>query len=122
LIVLSLLTVAGCDKGSKSEEDPSYSVITKVEGPVSASIGQEIHIKVTLEGNNGCAVSGELHEIVAGDSRTITGKINYQGTVCPMIMVYMISDYSFKSTTPGIYQLKFLKRDGSYINHSVTVN
>jgi hypothetical protein len=120
--LIIFLLLFGCDKETATVAGFENSAITKVEGPTTASVGQEVLIKVSLQGNNGCAVSGQLQETVNGSTRTIAGKVNYQGDVCTQAIVYIITNYSFKASSTGVYDLKFIKADGTFIVHTITVS
>jgi hypothetical protein len=63
-----------------------------------------------------------LQEIVNGNIRTIAGKVNYQGQVCTQALVTIVSNYSFKASAPGNYELRFLKADKTYLIHSIKVD
>lgn len=75
-----------------------------------------------MQGNNGCAVSGVLKEMADGNVRTVAGKVNYQGDICTQAIVFLVVDYSFKASAPGTYELKFLKADKTYLNHTIKVD
>ena len=120
--LIALLALGSCDKDSGTFSDNESSAITKIEGPTTSKAGEELLVKVTLQGNNGCAISGELKEIANGNLRTVAGKVNYKGEVCTQALVYLVVNYSFKTSTPGTYELKFLKADKTYLNHTIKVD
>lgn len=121
-IVFALLIQTACDKDELPVTESGSSDITNVEGAATASVGQEIELKVTLQGMNGCAVSGTLKENVSGKSRFITGTVNYQGEMCYQALVSVTENYKFKATSKGVYDLRFLKIDSTVISHKITVN
>lgn len=121
LILSGTFSLSSCDKDDVEDSGFDKSVITNVEGP-SGTVGQEIILQVTLQGNNGCAVSGQLQESVEGNTRTIKGKVIYQGEVCHQALVSIVKNYTFKASTAGTYELKFLKIDNTFITHTITVN
>ncbi|HEY0666601.1 MAG TPA: hypothetical protein VGD22_00410 [Sphingobacteriaceae bacterium] len=78
-------------------------------------------LKVTLFGNDGCAVAGQLKEIIEGNVRVITGKVLYKGDVCPQVITPVLVNYIFKASTAGIYVLKFQKSEDTFIIHEIKV-
>lgn len=119
--LILFLTLSGCDEETATLAGSENSFITNVEGPATAKVGEELLIKVTLQGMNGCAVSGGFEESVNGNIRTIAGKVYYQGSVCTQAIVSVVANYSFKASIAGTYELRFLKADKSFITHTVTV-
>lgn len=124
-LVLMMLTVAfslsRCDKDEVPNPGLDKSVITNVEGPASGKIGQEIIFEVTLQGYNGCAISGELQENIDGTTRIIKGKVIYHGEACYQALVSIVKTYTFKASATGTYELKFLKVDNTFITHTINV-
>jgi hypothetical protein len=122
LILSGTFSLSSCDKEDIWDYTLENSVITKVEGPTSGVVGQEITLEVTLQGNNGCAVSGQLQETVEGNTHVIKGKVIYQGEVCTHALVSIAESYTFKASSAGTYELKFLKADKAFITHTITVS
>ncbi|MGB4399963.1 MAG: hypothetical protein WBJ10_11380 [Daejeonella sp.] len=120
--LITLSGVGGCNKDSGTIAANEISAITEIEGPTTARVGEEQLFKVTLQGNNGCAVSGELKEIADGNLRTVAGKVHYKGEMCTQAIVYLVVDYRFKTSRPGTYELKFLKADKTFLTHTIKVN
>jgi hypothetical protein len=123
-LVITLLgsLLVSCDKNDVSESEFDNSVITHVEGPATAAVGQQVELMVTLQGNNGCAVSGQLQENIEGKTRVIRGKVNYQGEACHQALVPVVEIYKFQTAIKGTYELKFLKIDNTFVIHKITVN
>ena len=124
VLIITLLgsLLVSCDKNDVSESEFDNSVITHVEGAASTAVGQQIELKVTLQGSNGCAVSGQLQENIQGKTRVIRGTVNYQGEVCHQALVPLVEIYKFQAAIQGTYELKFLKIDNTYVIHKITVN
>ena len=116
------LSLISCDKNKVAHPGFDNSVITKVEGPVSVAVGQEIDLQVTLQGYNGCAVSGQLQENIYGNTHIIKGKVIYEGDACFQALVSIVKTYKFKGSANGTYELKFLKVDNTFITHTITVD
>lgn len=121
IMLTGSLLLISCDKNELSHSGFDNSVITKVEGPASGSVGQEIDLEITLQGYNGCAVAGQLQESIYGNTRVIKGKVIYEGEACHQALVSVVKSYMFKTSSAGTYELKFLKVDNTFITHTITV-
>jgi hypothetical protein len=122
LILSGTLSLSSCEKEEVKNSDIVKSAIIKAEGPTSGTVGQEIALQITLQGNNGCAVSGELQESADGNTRTIKGTVTYKGEICHQALVSVTKIYTFKANTAGTYNLKFVKADDTFISHTIIVN
>ncbi|WP_207423060.1 hypothetical protein [Desertivirga brevis] len=121
LIISGTFCQISCDKDKTSDFSLENSVITKVEGPTSVAVGQEINLEVTLQGNNSCAASGQLQEKVDGNTRIIKGSVIYQGEACYQALISIAKNYTFKASSTGKYEFKFVKADKTFVTHTVMV-
>lgn len=119
-ILLAGVFFSGCDT-DESEPDFGMSVITKVDGPTSGSVSQEITLQVTLQGNNSCAVRGELTETAGGNTRVIMGKVVHESVSCFPVLTSVLANYTFKTAAKGTYELRFVKADNTFITHVINV-
>lgn len=121
IALIVFFALGSCGKDLRTFPENESSAITMIEGPTTVKAGEELLVKVTLQGNNGCAVSGELKEIADGNLRTVAGKVHYKGEMCTQALVYLVVDYRFKASSPGTYELKFLKADKTFLTHTIEV-
>ena len=117
--ILGLLFISSCKKPKAADSNFNKSSIIVVLGPKYGFVGHPVHYHVTLQGKNGCAVSGRLQDSVSGNSRTIKGSVIYNGDACAQKLVEIQTAYSFTPTVVGTYELKFLKLDGT--THTILV-
>ncbi len=122
--MLTILVLGSCDK--KMEDNTCTSVVkapvSKIEGPTSALLNQEITLTVSFGCFNGCGQFGSFEETTLGNSTTILVNAKYVGCICTQDAPTRKTSYTFKRSQQGVYELKFFQSDNTYITHSIAVN
>ncbi len=88
IALIVFFALGSCGKDLRTFPENESSAITMIEGPTTVKAGEELLVKVTLQGNNGCAVSGELKEIADGNLRT---KFITKGRCAPRLLFTSLS-------------------------------
>ncbi len=121
--VFSIILLTSCNK--KKEEDKCISTIkapvTRIEGPTTASVNQEINLTISFICFNGCGQFGNVEETIAGNTTTIKVNAKYTGCICTQDVPTRVTSYKFKKGQAGTYELKFLQTENTYLTHTIIV-
>ena len=122
--IIGLLSFASCAKEKQEMECVSYTTaqVTEVTGPNSVPVNQETGLTVFYYLTNGCGKFENMEAISGGNTTIISFKAKYEGCVCTDNLVTRQSVYEFKSGQPGVYYLKFLQPNNTYLTDTITVN
>lgn len=118
-----ILLAFGCTKKPGVNKCLSYTKapVTKIEGPTTALVTQNINLTVSFGCFNGCGQFGNFEETTNGNTTTINVNAKYEGCICTQDTPIRQTIYSFKRTQPGTYDLKFLQTDNNYLTYTITV-
>ena len=124
LASLAVLSLVSCKKGKEGNECVSYTSaqVTKVDGPNSVSVNQEIDLSVYYYLSNGCGRFQTIETNTTGNTSIIDLKAKYEGCICTDILLSGQIIYKFKAQQVGVYFLKFLQPNKSYLIDTITVN
>lgn len=124
-LFLSLLVVSliSC---TKTREEPTCisakrGPVTKIDGPTSALINQEILLTVDFTCFNGCGQFTNFEETVNGSETKIIINAKYEGCICTEDLPTRQVKYRFRKSQVGTYTLMFLQSDNIYLTHTITV-
>ncbi|HSN61403.1 MAG TPA: hypothetical protein VLR49_10740, partial [Ferruginibacter sp.] len=117
ILVIAVFILWGCNKNQDEQPCVSFSKagITKIEGPLTASVNQEIPLTVSFSCMNGCGQFGNFEESTVGNTTTIVLNAKYEGCVCTQDIPSRQTIYSFKKIQTGTYILKFWETAHSYL-------
>ena len=122
--IIALLSFASCNKEKQENKCVSYSPaqVTKVAGLNDLSVNQETDLTVSYYLNNGCGKFENIEATTIGNTTIISFKAKYEGSFCTDIILSGQSIYKFKAGQAGVYYLKFLQPDKTYLIDTITVN
>ncbi len=122
--IIALLSFASCDKEKQENECVSYTTaqVTKVAGPNSVPVYHETDLTVFYYLTNGCGKFENMEATSSGNTTIISFKAKYEGCFCTDNLVSGQSVYKFKAEQPGVYYLKFLQPNKTYLTDTITVN
>ncbi len=114
--VIIILILFGCHNSKESTQCLSYSnaTITSVTGPDSGMVNQYLDFAVSF-GMGGCDHFNGFQQTSNGDTTIIAVNIKHLGCVCPDYEVLVDSVYKFKAAVAGVYYIKFLQTENTYI-------
>lgn len=125
LVAILLLCLFGTVACKKDTVVPSEKVheISSVSGPTTASVNTSITLTVTYPYSNGCDFIERFTESRSGNTVTLKAvtKPVRSDAVCTQDAGLRTIAYPFTASATGTYLLRFLKSDGSSIDHSITV-
>ncbi|MBS1752883.1 MAG: hypothetical protein R2765_12490 [Ferruginibacter sp.] len=112
-----------CDKTPDDNKCLSYTQapVTKVEGPNTGNVNQDINLIVSFGCFNGCGQFGKFEQTSDGDTTTINVIAKYEGCICTQDAPIRQTTYKFKATQPGIYFLKFLQTEKAYLTDTIQI-
>lgn len=95
--------------------------VTKVDGPNTGVINQEIFLLVSFGCNSDCGDFGYFEQSFSGNTTTINVIAKYEGCFCTQGAPIRQTIYKFNSAQTGTYYLKFLKTPGNYLIDTITI-
>ena len=121
-LVISFISFPGCKKQDDKCMSLTTAQVTKVTGPNTAFVNQEIDLTVLYYLSNGCGQFESLEATSNGNTIIISLKAKYQGCICTDVLLGGQANYKFKANQAGVYYLKFLQPNQTYFTDTITVN
>ncbi len=124
LAITNILLFESCAKEEQENKCFFYSTaqVTKIATPSIVSVNQETDLIVSYYLNNGCGKFESLEATSSGSTTTISLKAKYEGCACTDILLGGQTTYKFKAAQAGVYYLKFLQPNNTYLTDTITVN
>jgi hypothetical protein len=123
ILLVSIFIQQGC---SKTQDNKCLSFIkapvTKVEGPNTGAINQDLNLTVSFGCFNGCGQFGNFEQTSNNDTTTINVIAKYEGCGCTQDAPIRQSTYKFKATKSGTYYLKFWQAEKGYLIYTIQIN
>lgn len=119
----SVVGVLSCGKSNDNPCSISYSnaPVTKVQGPSSGLVNQDLALSVLFTCFNSCGRFGRIEENSNADTTTIKVIARYEGCVCADVLSGGQAIYKFRATRAGTYHLKFWQGKNSYLTDTITI-
>ncbi len=119
---LALLLVS-CKKNKENSNCLSYTnaAVTNIAGPNTAFVNQEIVLTISFQCTNGCGQFGSFEETSLGNNINVTVKAKYEGCICTQDIPIRTTQYKFKKSQSGSFELRFLQSNNSYLSHTIVV-
>jgi len=121
IAMLSFTVVIACSEDDG--DDYCYSSVNtgidSVAGPETGVVNEPILFEVTFGISSGCGKF--VGFIESGFPKVISARVDYTGCVCTDIYQIMNEPYTFTAASAGVFELRFIKPDGTYITKTVTV-
>lgn len=123
-IVSTFSFLYSCNKTQDNTKCISYSSaqVTKVSGPNTALINQQITVTISYYLTNGCGHFEAVETTSVNNTTTFNIKAKYEGCICTDNLIGGETNYTFKADKAGSYYLKFLQPDKTYLVDTITVN
>lgn len=122
--IIVLLSLMSCDREIHGGDCISYTTaqVTEVVGPDSALVNQEIELVIFYYLANGCGRFESLEETTSGKTTSISLKASYRGCVCATVVLNGQTSYKFKASQAGVYYVRFLQPNQTYLTDTIIVN
>jgi len=122
-LFFSILVSLNCNKKYNNSTCLSYraGTVTKVDGPNTGSINQEIFLLVSFSCTSDCGDFGYFEQSANGNTTTINVIAKYEGCLCTQNIPTRQTTYKFNATQTGTYYLKFFKTTGNYLIDTITI-
>ena len=85
-------------------------------------VNQETGLTVFYYLDNGCGKFEGLEATSNGNTTIVSLKAKYEGCICPEVLLSGQINYKFKAEQTGVYYLKFLQPNKTYLTDTITVN
>ena len=117
------LLLISCKKNKENSNCLSYTnaAVTNIAGPNTALVNQEIVLAISFQCTNGCGQFGSFEETTTGNIIQVTVRAKYEGCVCTQDIPTRTTQYKFKKSQSGSFELRFLQTNNSYLSHTIVV-
>ena len=112
-----------CNKKANNSTCLSFQAgsVTKVDGPNTGSVNQELFLLVSFGCTSDCGDFGYFEQSLNGNTTTINVIARYEGCFCTQGAPIRQTIYKFNAAQTGTYYLKFLKTTGNYLIDTITI-
>lgn len=124
ILFLGVLALGFCScKKEKDETLLKQHDISSVAGPVTGTVNTALTLTITYPYMNGCDYIGSFEESKSGNTVTVKAyaKPVDKDAVCTQDAGSRTIEYKFTPATAGTFNLKFMKLNGTSVDHTVTV-
>lgn len=122
LFSLTLLLIS-CKKNKENSHCLSFTnaAVTNIEGSNTALVNQEIVLTISFQCTNGCGQFGSFEETTIGNIIQVSVKAKYEGCVCTQDVPIRTTQYKFRKSQSGSFEIRFLQNNNSYLSHTIVV-
>ena len=117
-LVLIFLT-SGC---KKSANDTSvHWNVSKVEGPNTGLVNQDISLTVYYPTSSGCDIFDKFKQSTQGNVISVKAFGHTDTGFCTQVALERTVKFNFQSNSIGIFEIRFINRDNSYLTHNLII-
>jgi len=95
--------------------------VTKIEGPNTGSVNQDINLIVSFGCFNGCGQFGNFKQTSNSGTTIVNVIAKYEGCICTQDAPIRQAPYKFNATQTGTYYLKFWQAENNYLTDTITI-
>ncbi|MTH14619.1 hypothetical protein [Flavobacterium sp. LC2016-01] len=126
LVVLFLSTVliscSNDDDNAESTVKTKTAFVTKIEGPATGKVNDELSYDVTYLVDNACGEFDKIAETTIGETKGLQVVAKYPSELCTQ----QVPDpkktvYKFKATAKGTIEIKFRKSETEFLTQKVVI-
>lgn len=123
MIIFELLLSCNNDQAKDNQCISSkIEYVTSINSPTTAIVNEMINIEVNFRVFNGCGEFGKFIVTESGNSRVIEVEAKYVGCICTQDIPIRTTNYVFKASQAGEYELNFRSSPTEFITASLTIN
>jgi len=124
LFLSSIFLFTSCPNEKKKDNCVKYetATIAEVTVPDVGKVNEQIEISIKFNIDNGCGKFYKLKETGKENKKHIAVIVKYEGCICTQIAGIETLKYTFTPSSPGIYELKFISSNNSYITKTIQIN
>lgn len=121
--ILIFTAFASCNKEKQKSNCVGYTsaIVTNVVAPDSVAVNQETDIIISHYLTDGCGKNEGLEATSNGSTTIIRIKAKYEGCICTQVILSGQSIYKFKKGQAGVYYLKFLQPNNTFLSDTINV-
>jgi len=123
MIIFELLLSCSNDQAKDNQCISSkIEYVTSINSPTTGIVNEMINIEVNFRVFNGCGEFGKFIVTENGNSRVIEVEAKYVGCICTQDIPIRTTNYVFKASQAGEYELNFRSSPTEFITASLTIN
>ena len=121
-IVLISLT-CGCSKSANDTSTvPIHWNVTKVEGPNTGIINQATSLTVYYPTSSGCDIFDKFEQSTQGNVISVKAFGHTESnSFCTQVALERTVIFNFQPNSKGVFEIRFIKRDNSYLTHNLII-
>jgi len=99
------------------------ALVTKIEGPATGKVNDELSYEVTYVVDNACAEFDKISEVTIGSVKGLQVIAKYPAQVCTQqVPEPKKTVYKFKSAAKGTFEIKFKKSETEFLTQKVVID
>ncbi len=99
------------------------ALVTKIEGPATGKVNDELSYEVTYVVDNACAEFDKISEVTIGAVKGLQVIAKYPAQVCTQqVPEPKKTVYKFKSAAKGTFEIKFKKSETEFLTQKVVID
>ena len=123
LLILLLVLITSCEKNNLDATIKGNQWdIVNIKGSNSSLAGDTIQISVFYPTSSGCDVLDRFENTINGNTYMVSAFGHTEKAMCIQYAGIKSAIYKFTTKIKGTYNLCFQRRDGSLLNHNLTIN
>ena len=120
---LILILLISCKKSPPETHNSVHWNMNRVEGVTSGSLNQTITLTVYYPTSSGCDVFDKFEQSIQDKVVSIKAYGHTEtSNFCTDAAIERSAPFSFKPTSTGSFELRFINKDNSYFTHNLTIN
>ncbi|KAF2507166.1 hypothetical protein EYY60_21920 [Flavobacterium zhairuonense] len=118
----ALISCSNDDDKAESTVKTKTAFVTKIEGPATGKVNDELSYDVTYVVDNACGEFDKISETTIGEAKGLQVIAKYPSEVCTQ----QVPDpkktvYKFKATAKGTVEIKFKKSETEFLTQKVVI-
>ncbi len=118
----ALISCSNDDDKAESTVKTKTAFVTKIEGPATGKVNDELSYDVTFTVDNACGEFDKIEETTIGETKGLQVVAKYPSEVCTQ----QVPDpkktvYKFKATAKGTFEIKFRKSETEFLTQKVVI-
>jgi hypothetical protein len=123
LFVVLIFLTSGC---IKSANDTSAVLVrwnvTKVEGPNTGLVNQDISLTVYYPTSSGCDIFDKFEQSAQGNVISVKAFGHTDTGFCTQVALERTVIFNFQPNSTGIFEIRFINKDNSYLTHNLIID
>ncbi|KAF2331334.1 hypothetical protein [Flavobacterium daemonense] len=119
----ALISCSNDDDHAEAAVKTKTAFVTKIEGPATGKVNDELSYDVTFTVDNACGEFDKIAETTIGETKglEVVAKYPVNGVCTQQIPDPKKTVYKFKATAKGTFDIKFRKSETEFLTQKVVI-